>query len=452
METVDVVLLYEHVARELDVLCAVKYLCETRHHLRVEIVQQPYGVAQALQRYRPRIVALPFCYADSLSHYPLLLDWPKATYFNLAWEEIFYSGNREAKLPKGEFASRHVLHHAWGDFFAELLQECGVPPEHIFLNGQPAYMLYQSPYSAYFPTRLELAHKYGLDPARRWIFIPENYAWAFYAPWKLDAFERDGLQRDHIDTMVRFCRDSLTTMLQWCAQLAARYPVEVIIRPRPAVPLEEFQAFAAAVIPQAPAGLHFTKSESVREWILASQVVLSSYSTSLIEAAVAGKETYIFEPYPIPSVLQTEWQTHLSHLTTSAAFERACTHSQPPSGGDLSAWTRGRLLAHGDPIARLAQLLADVRRGVFQAPPPLQPASLFAPSLTSQNAPLEFERARRSGHAARRTPNPDISPLYENDLVSRDDVDLRVRRWAQVLGGSAPKATHAWPFTWGRAR
>jgi surface carbohydrate biosynthesis protein len=452
MEPVDVVLLYEHVARELDVLCAVKYLCETRHRLRVEIVQQPYGVAAALQRFEPRIVALPFCYSDSLTDYPLLLDWPKATYVNLAWEELFYNGNREAKLPKGEFASQHVLHHAWGDFFAELLRERGVPQRNIFVNGQPAFMLYQSPYRDYFPTRLELARKHGLDPARRWIFFPENYNWAFYAPWKLDSFEHDGLRRDHMEAMVRFCRDSLTTALEWCAKLAATQQVEIVIRPRPSVPLEEFQTFAAGVISESPAALHYTKTESVREWILASQVVLSSYSTSLIESAVAGKDTYIVEPYPIPVVLQTDWQAYLFHLTTAEAFETACLQSAPASGGDLNTWTRARLLAHGDPIDRLAQMLSDLRRGGLPRPPHFQPGSVLPSGQSSRLARREFEHLRRAGHTARRTPNPIVSPLYENDFVSRDEIDWRVQRWGQVLGSQVRPPAPTRVLTWGGPR
>ena len=432
METVDVVLLYEHVARELDVLCAVKHLLAARHGLRAEIVQQPYGVAAALSRFRPQVVALPFCYQDSLTHYPFMLDWPKATYFNLAWEELFYEGNRAAKLPNGEFETQQVLHHAWGEFFAADLQQCGVPRAHIFLNGQPAYMLYADPYRQYFPTRLELAQRHGLDPERRWIFFPENYNWAFYADWKLDSLERSGLRRDHMDTMVRFCRDSLTAVLAWCAAVAAHQPVEIIIRPRPAVPLEDFATFARQAVPGAPAAVHITKAETVREWILASDVVVSSYSTSLIEAAVAGKATAIVEPFPIPPVLAADWQAHLPRLTTLAAFDHACLYSTPAAGQALNEWTRASLLAHGDAIVNLAQILADVRQSRVKRPA-LGRSSLLPPGRPRWRAWLQFEQMRRAGHSARRTAPASISPLYEADIVSEAEIKRRVQRWGQVL-------------------
>jgi surface carbohydrate biosynthesis protein len=399
-------------------------------------------VAAALQRFRPQIVALPFCYSNSLEDYPFLLDWPRATYFNLAWEELFYEGNREAKLPSGEFECKQVIHHAWGDFFVDLLLERGVPRQHIFLNGHPVYTLYAEPYRQYFVTRAELAQRHGLDPARRWVFFPENYNWAFYAGWKLESLERSGLKREHMQAMVHFCRESLTSVLEWCAAVAASSQVEFIIRPRPAVPLEQFQAFVAGVMPDGIASIHVTKAESVREWILASQVVVSSYSTSLIESAVAGQATFMVEPQPMPAVLVADWQSYLPHLTTFPAFESACRDGTPQSGQDLNRWTRARMLSRGDAIENLARFLADLRGGAMNRPR-LRPGSLLPPGRGARPAWLEFENLRRSGQRARRTADPNISPLYESDLVSAAEIHHRVQRWGQVLAGRQPELATA---------
>ena len=37
---------------------------------------------------------------------------------NLAWEQLLYKGGRKRKLPRGELATKHVIHHAWSDAFA----------------------------------------------------------------------------------------------------------------------------------------------------------------------------------------------------------------------------------------------------------------------------------------------------------------------------------------------
>ena len=48
------------------------------------------------------------------------------------------------------------------------------------------------------------------------------------------------------------------------------------------------------------ANLKIIKTETAREWILAADHVMSSHSTTLIEAALAGKPIHRFSPEPYP--------------------------------------------------------------------------------------------------------------------------------------------------------
>ena len=98
-----------------------------------------------------------------------------------------------------------------------------------------------------------------------------------------------GFDRDTVLAYCEFARRSLETVAPWCVALARSGRGELIIRPRPATPLAEFSATLERVAGGLPdRHLHVIKDESVREWIFASQVVVSSYSTTLIEAAIAG--------------------------------------------------------------------------------------------------------------------------------------------------------------------
>ncbi len=433
MQTIDLLLFYEHTARELDALCVVKHLCETRHGLRVELAHQPYGGPEALERWNPQVVAVPFCYSQSVTHYPFLLDWPTATIFNLAWEQLFYQGNRAAKLPEGEFECRHVLHHAWGDVFARTLEGQGVPRANIFVNGQPAYMLYTEPYRRFFSSRAELAQRHGLDPAKRWVFFPENYNWAFYAEWKLAEMAASGTSHEHIQAMVAFCQDSFGQVMEWCRRATAQGDVEVIVRPRPATPMGEFAAAVERSVPVRPPSLHIIKDESVREWILASDVVVSSYSTSLIEAAVAGKASYMLEPIPIPQALHVEWHDRTARLRTYAQFEAACL-GQPERSSDqqLGQWARGQLMAHGDALANLADHLASLAR---QHRPRLNldRRRLLAPRQPRwAPAWLRFELERRQNERQRRQPRQPAA-FYERDLMTAGELAARSQAWGAVL-------------------
>src|SRR5574337_320619 len=190
MPDIDILILYEHIDRELDVACAIACLLETRHGLNVRIAQHPFGQLSAdaqMLWLKPKLIVLPHCYRSAV-HAPYVLDWPEAIYFNMMWEQIFYRGTRTAKVPYGKFSVEHVIHHAWGDLTADYLRAAGVPPGNIFVNGHPAYALYGEPYRRFYISREALARRYDFDPARRWVFFPENYNWAFYSEEVLEGY------------------------------------------------------------------------------------------------------------------------------------------------------------------------------------------------------------------------------------------------------------------------
>jgi surface carbohydrate biosynthesis protein len=439
MQEVDIVYLYEKAVRELDVACAIKHQAWQRHGLRVEIVQQNYGYARAFAEFCPRVVVLPFCYQERSNNF-IFTEWRKAAFFNLTWEQLFYPGNQAAKTPRGEFAVKHVIHHAWSDFYADLLRRQGVPQPHIFVNGNPAYALYDEPYRRYFKQRDGLASEYGLDPAKPWVFFPENYNWAFYDDAMLQQMVRDGQPAEQVSAMRDFSRQSFEAVIRWCAALADRPGLELIVRPRPATVLQDFVERVRQIISSTPSRMHIIQKETVREWIIASDAVVSSYSTSLIEASIAGKPIYMLEPYPIPASLQVEWHALVPRLKTQADFLQAC--SNPAGTGrdcQLANWARSTMMAHGDAIWNIADYLARLCRGEIQPPPIPSRKSVTLPGRLPLPPWLLFEyrRIRWKGH--RRTPPGKIHPEYAKDVVGQDEIEQRVSRWNQVLAGYSGK-------------
>ena len=280
MRRVDIAYLYEHASRELDVACAVTARLRNDYGLSVQILHWPQGFSEAVASLKPRLVTLPFCYSER-SYVNLLHFWNESLFFNLTWEQLLYPGNQKAKTPRGEFALRHVVHHAWSEAYAGLLRDQGIPDEHIFCNGQPAYALYDEPYRRYFPSRAELAARYGLDERKRWIFFPENYNWAFYSDATLQRFLADGQSLEDITEMRDFCNRSLHEVLNWCRTAAMKQDVEIILRPRPSTTLERFRHEVEQSLPDLPAGLHMIQDESVR--------VLSPVRYSLDAVTVEGR-------------------------------------------------------------------------------------------------------------------------------------------------------------------
>ncbi len=426
MRDIDVAYLYEHAARELDVACAVTARLRKEFGLSVEILHWPHDFAEAVATIRPRLVVLPFCYSER-SYVNLLHFWQKVIFFNLTWEQLLYPGNQRAKTPRGEFAIEHVIHHAWSDAYAQLLRDQGVAADHILCNGQPAYRLYDEPYRRYFPDREELARRYGLDPRKRWIFFPENYNWAFYSDATLARFLADGQSLDEITLMREFCNRSLNEVLGWCRAVALDGATELILRPRPSTTMEAFEATIRRVLPNIPSGLHIIQGESVREWILASDVVVSSHSTSLIEAAIAGKSIHILEPFPMPGPLHAEWHAHVHKIKTEQEF---CSMAQGPADSNyrsLETWARQKLMANGDPIKNLARYMQKLISGEAPRPSYYLNRDFLTPAKRILPKRWWALHRRREGRSR------PISPIYVKDVLSPTDMQGRIARWEALL-------------------
>ena len=420
MREVDIIYLYEHAARELDVACAVASVLKREFDVAVEIIQWPVEFPRVLNKIRPRkLVVLPYCYSER-DYSPLLAYWKDVHYFNLAWEQIFYEGNAKTKTPRGKFTLHTVIHQAWSEAYADFLRGVGVSNDHIFLNGQPAYTLYDLPYRNYFDTRDELASRYRIDPGHRWIFFPENYNWAFYPMEKLKLFVREDQSLEDIYTMKEFCSLSFSEVLHWFYRLLqTTEKLDLVIRPRPYTLLEDFRGAVERVLGQIPERMHIIQGESVREWILASDVILSSYSTSLIEAAVAGKNVFILEPLPIPVRLQAEWQTKMPHIRQYSELENVCNTDQGTVPDNrLAAWARSTMMSQGDSIRNVVRYINDLLTI------PVSRQSNISSSRWSLFPPVIWSVYRNLRQKIRYNYTDGVEPMHVKDLVSPADRNL----------------------------
>lgn len=430
--SVDVVLLYEKAARELDVACALVNLLQGRHGLKTEVIQQNYPSRHVLRDLEPSIVVLPFCYQER-SNNQFLVRWRRATFFNLTWEQLFYPGNRRAKTPRGTFAVRHVLHNAWSQAYVDFLLAQGVPSDHIFLSGNPAYALYDEPYRRYFKTRAQLASAHGLDESRRWIFFPENYNWAFYDRSMLDQMVRDGQPATQVASMRDDVTRAFEAAMRWCVRLATVRGIELIIRPRPSTPVADFTARVKAVVGHLPPGMKILSDATVRDWILASDVVVSSYSTSLIEASIAGRPAYIVEPRPWPDELHQPWHDLAPRLTSEESLiETAVRRSDPGDAAPLAKWARESLLSRGDPIILIADQLALIRDGTVPSPPPAPWRSITLPSRWPV-PPLAVYAIRRYLKPLLPAATTAMADEYRPDVAAMVTIPDLMRRWQPII-------------------
>ncbi len=424
----DVLWLVEHTARESDAAGTVLALGAQRYGLTGAVRGLYQHIPSYLEEFDPKVVVHPFVYfvKGALATEDVFARWPDAVHFNMAWEQIHYQAHLKIKAPSDETARKKTIHHAWGPFYTRYLLEHGVPAENIFENGHPAYQLYQEPYRRYFPDRNALAARHGLDASKKWLFVPENYRWAF-AEGKLGFFTSLGGDQADMERLVAYSKDALADLFRQLSALSSRADLEIIFRPRPAVSMAEMKAFARGALGDVPGGPRFIKEGSVREWILASDAVLSSYSTSLVEAAVAGKPGAMFEPQPLPAGLHAAWYDHAPRVKSAADIAAFCEAGHP--SGPLSAWAHQNLLALGDPLERLAWKLHGLARTAAAARPgPLPAASkdyfnAASHEMDAFDAAQAEDKVAAWSRALAPLPHLDESPgLAVNKSMDRDDL------------------------------
>ena len=421
--------LVEHIAREMDVACAVRCLAQERYGLDITVRNMFLHTDEVTSDYLPEVVVHPFFYfvSGALATEDYVKTWPDAVHFNLAWEELHYGAHAKIKGPADEFTRKHVLHHAWGGFYRDYLLSHGVPPENIFVNGQPAYQLYRSPYSTYYKDRQRLADEYGLDPGATWVFLPENYRWAFI-DHKFEFLTKAGGDPQEMMRLQEFCRDSLRQVLRWCNDAAAQDGLVIIFRPRPSIHSGLIAEFFHANVGCQARNLHFLKGESVREWVLASNIVLSSYSTTLIEAAVAGKPAYMVEPVPIPASLYCEWYEHIPRIRTADQFKSACgNRDASAAAAGLKAWAEREMLSRGDPIEGLVGYVRQLLAGRERASGVSRVGEWARRVKAAWRQTMLAHSRKRKG---KRYFNP---ATHENDVFSSEDVERKTAAWRKVL-------------------
>ncbi len=434
MESVRILALVEHVDRELDVLALVKYQLGLRHGIDLRVANFYTDAPLLLNAPAPHIVLLPFCYGSNETTIRDYFNaWPDTRFYNLAWEQILSSSGRTLKAPRDEKARTQVVHLAWSAEFVEHLAASGVPRDRIVLVGHWLLGLYGSKYRSYFQPREELARRFGLDSRKRWIFVPENYRWAFLSDERLQSMAKPGLSREALFDMRAFCHHTLTQLLTWCQRLATDEQVEVILRPRPATSLREFRRFVETQTSIAVPAFRLIKDLTVREWVLASDVTVSTYSTVLIEAALAAKQVVMVAPTPIPQSLRYEWCDFVEPVVSEQEFmDRSMSHGND-SSAPLREWATGQFFPETDPIETLTRVIAAFAREPFIAQPRTEPATMEMPRwmklLTARLTP----RMRHRVFAAGLPGYAFNASTHEKDVFGAAEVERRCEAWRRAL-------------------
>ena len=298
---VDVLILYEHINRELESALFLQKCLEKRGYT-AHVAHVGWDEGPAKIKYQTRLIVTPWCYdgkdIQTVCNYRSCASSGKLKLLNIHCEQITSDDAMQFLLPSGE--AKEIYHVAWGDFFKEQLMSVGVKEERICVAGSSRLDFFRKECSAISKSRAELAEEFSLDESRKWVLLVGNFSAAFCSDETIENLERRGYS--NIRAQVDIAKRTYPNVLDWYDAILAQFSqsgLEFIYRPHPS----ELISDQLKSLEEKYENFRVIRDYSIRDWFVTCDVAFSWNSTSAVEAASAEIPIYALRPIPIPENL-----------------------------------------------------------------------------------------------------------------------------------------------------
>ncbi len=301
IKNVDFLFIYEVKNREIDSICLLGAYLESRGYT-VAYLNTWDTMYNMCPEYRAKVVILSACYDDGA--YAFFTGYANRfeKVVNMQWEQVLMNGvTREDAKTDWDFSGEtpaETRHVCWGENNRKYLQDrYGFADDKLRVCGYLPLDFYREEFREATEGRETLFPRYGLDPGKKTILFISSFAELGKPEIELASIQDDGLdERANIELQA----SSQRVILDWFKKLAAEdESLQIIYRPHPAEADNPEMLRCEREIP----GFHVVAKESIRNWILSSDILCNWKSTSMIETYVSGKKTLILHPTEIPHAL-----------------------------------------------------------------------------------------------------------------------------------------------------
>ncbi|NOU51764.1 hypothetical protein HG263_14600 [Pseudoalteromonas sp. JBTF-M23] len=333
MIQVDFLFLVEHEDREMSSVKRLKSELEMKGCSCIILSTEFH--AHLFNQFNARNIVFPYAIDDA--------TWPirafkrqkfkKCNFISLNWEQLLSKSNQDFKKPKSRFIQEHFYHLAWEDNFKEFLKDSGSKSDNIRVIGNPLHeLLMEDLYnSSLYDGKLRA--EFGIEKSSELYFFPMNYGWAFFSDDKIKAKIAMGYDSEVAYEYRDYALRCLNAFTYFITKLCALYPKSTfVVRPHPSISVEQYVEKFTVNGLTIPVNMVLTKRYTIKEWIAISQVVGSSWSTSVWDAQKVGKKGFLFTPFERPDWLDTFWNKLVINISEPEDFEMVLNSE----GGDVS--------------------------------------------------------------------------------------------------------------------
>lgn len=318
IQDVDFLFIYEVRNREIDSICLLGAYLESKGFT-VAYLNTWDTMFHMNPEYRAKVAVLSACYDDATYAFFTGYAHSFEKVVNLQWEQVLMNGaTQEGTKTDWDFSGevpKKVRHICWGENNRQyLMNRYGFPAENLRVCGYLPLDFYRAEFRGATEKREKLFPRFGLDPSKKTVLFISSFADLGKPEAEQAAMSDEGLDgKDNIELQ----ENSQKMILDWFRRLAKEHgDLQIVYRPHPAEANNETLLQCEREVPS----FHVVAKESIRNWILNSDILLNWKSTSMIEAYASGKKTLVLHPTEIPFKLTMPFFRD-GHFTAITCYE-----------------------------------------------------------------------------------------------------------------------------------
>ncbi len=330
----DVLIFYEHKAREYPVCCALKAELDKRGIRSVVC----HNTGPGLWRYRlftcPRVVICPSTLETEigknwscLDNYTSFLFGTARFLVNLQVEQLFPDENDEKYniIQKSEWKER-IIYICWGEKRKRQLLAKGVEEKQLVVAGAAHLDFLALPLRSCYKKRTEIAKIYEIDPFKRWNIFVSSYTYADIPEKELRWIIQTRGQIEEsaaadIYTMAEVSQRSRTITLEWIERYLLECPEEIFIyRPHPG---EHQNRKMREMVCKFPGRFFMIASEPLQQWLLVTDIIDLWLSTTIVDVWKVKKPCVLVQPMLPPDYFVPETVDCTMAVRNYESFKKA---------------------------------------------------------------------------------------------------------------------------------
>ncbi len=311
----DVLIVYEHRAREIENACLLALELERRGFT----TQIHYLGSFKKYFIKARIVVTPHLY-NNFHIYILAKNFWRShnKLISLQYEQVLNSKPVEADDihdPKEE--AIHAQHIAWGEAQSQRYLCHGIAPSNIHITGHIAEDLMYPEFNSYFKSREELSQEFSMDNCKKWVLFFSSFSYANKGENQIAAYEKLNPNAREFADLSNKTQD---IFIEWFTNICANNSdIILIYRPHPA----EIVCDGFKKMEKKYSNFRIIREYTARQWIKSADLLYTWYSTSLADTYFAKKQCLILRPIDIPAHIEVDLLKGCIPITSFEEFSKS---------------------------------------------------------------------------------------------------------------------------------